>query len=94
VDEVDSDVHAFHGLGQVSADVTSGHLDRGPPWRRVQLRRGPGQAAHPSVAVNKRRHQTATDVPGGAGDKYSEAGQKTTFGAGTISHDPTEDDAG
>jgi hypothetical protein len=94
VDEVDSDVHAAHGLGQVSADVTTGHLDRGPPWRGVQLRRGPGQAAHLRVALDKRGHQTATHVPGGAGDKYSEAAQKTTFGAGTISHDPTEDDAG
>jgi hypothetical protein len=94
VDEVDSDVHASHGLGQVSADVTSGHLDRGPPWRRVQLRRGPGQAAHLGVAVNKRGHKTATHVPGGAGDKYSEAAQKITFGAQAISHDPMEDDAG
>ena len=94
VDEVDSDVHAFHGLGHVAADVTPGHLDGGSPWRRVQLRRGPGQAAHLRVALDKRRHKTATDIPGGTGNKHSEAAQKTTFGARTISHDPTEDDAG
>jgi hypothetical protein len=46
------------------------------------------------VVLDKRRHKTAADIPRGAGDKHSEAAQKTTFGAKAISHDPTEDDAG
>jgi hypothetical protein len=94
VDEVDSDVHAFHGLGQLAADITSGHLDGGSPWSGVKLRRGPSQTAHLRVALDQRRHKAATDIPGSTGDKHPEAAQKTTLSAKAISHDPTEDEAG